>query len=518
MSPNVLIGIGGTGARVIEAMINLCAAGYGPDNLAVFIIDPDEGNGNLTRTKTLISLYQRCQQRFNPTAATENKLFRTTLKTPGNLVWSIFKQKGTRLKDYIKLESMDPHLADFATVLFSDDELLTNLEKGFRGHPSIGSVVMANPDQNEDPWTILWDDITNKKQNEVRVFLAGSVFGGTGAAGVPTIGSRNLIKFNENATIGKDKSRVLLGGALVLPYFSIERDDDTEESMFVTHYDFPIATKAALHYYNEKQLGFDQLYLIGDSLNQKVGKFSVGSQSQENQPHYIELVTALAAFDFFAQPPVEGEPEKLYFIASRENEMITWDSLPVARKDEQIGPRQVELKSQLLTMTTFAYAVCTYGQEILDRDHGGIKEPWYREHFEFNEKNDKDNIKNPRWGENKTDLKNFTDYLGKYFLPWVTLMDDYSQKVSLISRERICEGEVRVGATPTLADREKKKENIGHFTKARNPEGKNFDVFLNHGLNAVNISREKTLSAANRFVNLFYEAAMKFCKQNYNLQ
>ncbi|MCB0313427.1 MAG: hypothetical protein KDH84_09220, partial [Calditrichaeota bacterium] len=140
------------------------------------------------------------------------------------------------------------------------------------------------------------------------------------------------------------------------------------------------------------------------------------------------------------------------------------------------------------------------------------------EHFEFDEKNEKDNNKNPRWGENKTDLKNFTDYLSKYFLPWVTLMDDYSQKVSLISRERICEGDVRVGAAPTLADREKKKENIGHFTKERNPEGKNFDQFLTLGLLAVNISREKTLSAADRFVNIFYEAAMKFCKQNYNLQ
>lgn len=62
MSKNYLIGIGGTGARVVEAAVFMCAAGYGPDELSIFLIDPDKGNGNLARTTNLIDLYKDCKK------------------------------------------------------------------------------------------------------------------------------------------------------------------------------------------------------------------------------------------------------------------------------------------------------------------------------------------------------------------------------------------------------------------------------------------------------------------------
>jgi hypothetical protein len=185
MPKNYLIGIGGTGARVIEAVVHMCAAGYGPDELSLFIIDPDEGNGNLTRTKTLITLYQDCKKGFQPTPRT--KLFKTRLTTPEPLTWDIFKDQNTTLAYYINYKNMQQSkkdLADFVSVLFSEEELNTPLNEGFRGHPSIGSVVMANPPEDHYPWKMLWDDITtSQKPNDVRVFLVGSIFGGTGAAG-----------------------------------------------------------------------------------------------------------------------------------------------------------------------------------------------------------------------------------------------------------------------------------------------------------------------------------------------
>ena len=68
MPKNYLIGIGGTGARVIEAAVNLCAAGFGPDELSIFLIDPDAGNGNLTRTKNLITNYIKCRKQLQKQA------------------------------------------------------------------------------------------------------------------------------------------------------------------------------------------------------------------------------------------------------------------------------------------------------------------------------------------------------------------------------------------------------------------------------------------------------------------
>ncbi|NUQ41495.1 MAG: hypothetical protein HUU32_08895 [Calditrichaceae bacterium] len=517
MAYNVLVGIGGTGARVVEAMVHLCAAGYGPENLSIFLIDPDESNGNLTRTKTLITLYNLCRQSFNPSKAAEKQLFKTNIKIPETLVWKIFKDKNTTLSYYINLKTMTKELEDFASVLFSEVELNTILNEGFRGHPSIGSVVMSDPPQDEEPWTVLWDDIITQKQNDVRVFLAGSVFGGTGAAGVPTIGSQRLIKYNDKATIGAGKSRVLLGGALVLPYFSIEREDETDEKMYVTHYDFPIATKAALQYYNEKQLGFDQLYFIGDSLNQKIGKFSVGSMSQENQPHYIELVTALAATDFFEQPPLEGDPEKLYYIACRDDDSVTWESLPVSRNEQEIRQRQIDFKARLVTMSAFAYTFCTYGKDTLDKPHKDINDTWYREHFRFDENKEKERVKNPRWGENKTQLENFEKFLKHYYLAWLCSMDDNSDKVRLISKSKICEGSIQIGKEINLIDYNKKKDNLGDFLKEKSKK-EDFYVFINRFLNSVNITDEKTLSAANKYINIFYEAAMKFCAHNYHIQ
>lgn len=64
MPKNYLVGIGGTGARVIEAMVFMCAAGYGPDELSIFLVDPDKGNGNFRRTKELIETYTYCRRNY----------------------------------------------------------------------------------------------------------------------------------------------------------------------------------------------------------------------------------------------------------------------------------------------------------------------------------------------------------------------------------------------------------------------------------------------------------------------
>ena len=41
MPTNYVIGIGGTGARVVEARVHCCAAGLGPEQLSLLIVDPD---------------------------------------------------------------------------------------------------------------------------------------------------------------------------------------------------------------------------------------------------------------------------------------------------------------------------------------------------------------------------------------------------------------------------------------------------------------------------------------------
>ena len=42
-----IIAIGGTGAKFLESLIHLCAAGLGPEKISPIIIDPDTANGNI---------------------------------------------------------------------------------------------------------------------------------------------------------------------------------------------------------------------------------------------------------------------------------------------------------------------------------------------------------------------------------------------------------------------------------------------------------------------------------------
>jgi len=433
MPKNYLIGIGGTGARVVEATINLCAAGYGPDELSIFLIDPDAGNGNLTRTKTTITNYIKCRNSLQRTA--DIPIFKTHIKIPPDekgLVWEIFSDRGTTLSNFINYENTkqtQPELAEFASILFTRNELDTELNEGFRGHPSIGAVVMSNPPQDNYPFKMLFDDLAgSKKANDIRVFLVGSVFGGTGAAGFPTFGSKQILKFHPFAKLLENVSQILLGGALILPYFNFDPDPEAEktEKMFVTGNDFPIATKAALQYYNEKDLGFDQIYFIGDSLAQKVGKFSTGAKDQENMPHYIEVVSSLAAFDFFEQPEIKGETDKMLFTACRDNKTISWNDLPTSRDPLLIRQTQTALKSLMTNMTVFAYTFLTLGKKILNTQHKEIKDAWYAEYFRFNEKDEKEKVKDPRQMQHKDTLDVFSRFLSDYLF-WIAAMDDASR-------------------------------------------------------------------------------------------
>ena len=56
---NFIIGIGGTGAKGLEHLIHACSAGLGPSNLWAGMVDQDEANGNVSRTKILLNKFTR---------------------------------------------------------------------------------------------------------------------------------------------------------------------------------------------------------------------------------------------------------------------------------------------------------------------------------------------------------------------------------------------------------------------------------------------------------------------------
>jgi hypothetical protein len=177
--------------------------------------------------------------------------------------------------------------------------------------------------------------------------LTGSVFGGSGAAGVPTI-CRLLADELRGVT-----KNVRMGLALFLPYFSF-RPVEGEEVQADPNA-FATATAESLKYYDEgKFLEFCQsIYAVGDELRAEMSASAVGAAEQKNDPHYVELVAGLGAMRFMSGAEggeVEGEePHRLSTAQRLAPLTVRWADLP--RAGGNLKPI-----TQLQTMTLFAVA------------------------------------------------------------------------------------------------------------------------------------------------------------------
>lgn len=328
-----LIGIGGTGAKCLEAFVNLSGAGLLKDSQPVkmIFVDADVSCGNLQRTQKTVDLYTKAKK----IGFSDIGLLKNTIEAFDP--WSPVPENCSDLDDVFSRVSLinkkdNKALGLLYDTLFTEQERTTPLDKGFRGHPAIGAAVMsqAMETQQNEQWQKLEQEINNDK--DAKVFLFASVFGGTGAAGFPTIAKilkNHLKKDEEGNSIAK------FGGALVLPYFQFPPAPTSEEQeMQAKVSDFILNTKSALDYYNKSGVigdVFDSLYLVGDNDLTSMKEFSLGSNSQKNDAHFIEIYAAFAAFDFFNKS--EFDKASTWMIARGDDteetiDKITWDDFP----------------------------------------------------------------------------------------------------------------------------------------------------------------------------------------------
>lgn len=349
-----LIGIGGTGARCMEAFVHLCGAGLLKDSQSIQIVnvDADVSCGNLTKTQHTVELYRKAKAiGFGNSGMFKNDIEQTQL-------WDPVEDKCKTMDDIFQRKMLinkkeTKPLGFLYDSLFTEQERTTDLDMGFRGHPAIGSAVMNQKmDSQEEPWKDLLPKINADK--DARIFLFASVFGGTGAAGFPTIAKllhKVLHKDGDGNCIAK------IGGALVLPYFQFPAaSDNLTNEMQAKVEEFMLNTRSALDYYDESHiLGsvFTSIYMVGDNDLTPVKKFSLGSGEQKNEANYIEMYAALAAFDFFNKPTFESASVPMIAREVTGDGKITWEDLP----DSGAGPT---LKEQLGTFMKVLY-VYKYG-------------------------------------------------------------------------------------------------------------------------------------------------------------
>lgn len=506
------IGVGGTGARVAEALIHLCAAGLGPDELFLMLIDPDAGNGNLSRTTELIKKYQDIQKQAG-TRADDVNVFRTKIVTPNPEVWTIFEQQNQTLSAFITLnllEATAPPLKHFAEMLFTEEDLHEQLNEGFRGRPAIGAVVMAQPNADDPPWSEFWAEIAKiNRAEEAKVFVVGSIFGGTGAAGIPTLGAAAVIRDRAALDAEKQKSKIYLGSCLVLPYFTFDQNIPLEERtrLFVKPEDFPLATSSALYYYLTKQLSYDEMYLVGDSGAEVVGTFAAGSGTQKNRAHYVELAAGLSALDFYQHGEAAPNREKQYFISARNGSDINWDGLPSARHTHLVSAVQASVRYRLTAAAMFFYSLGAYGRETLDmltRDPRAVPPAWFKDHFGAAKGDARRDPRDPVQGEA---IRHVEEY-GQRYLHWLRDLTE-DQHVSLVKMRAMLDDSGALLPWRTAP--------VGQFI-AGEQQKVDFHRFVNDCLNSDSfVDGTAGEVAADRYLNLFALAANRFTNKHLNV-
>ena len=293
MAKLYVFGIGGTGSRVIKALTMLLSTGIDINNYEIvpIIIDPDESNGDVTRTIEILKSYQQLRNYLSFTDVDNNQFFKTKITD----IIPSFKLvlndiKNDRFKDYIEYNSLDTNNKALINLLFSEENLNSDMEVGFKGNPNIGSVVLNQFKQSQD-----FINFASSFGQEDRIFIISSIFGGTGASGFPLL-LKNIRNTDHNIPTWKYLQDAPVGAITMLPYFGVSPDETSkiDKSTFISK------TKAALSYYEDNVSGnqsLNALYYLGDTISNDYANHE-GASLQKNDAHFLELAAALAIIDF----------------------------------------------------------------------------------------------------------------------------------------------------------------------------------------------------------------------------
>ncbi|MCM1034881.1 MAG: hypothetical protein NC038_00020 [Paludibacter sp.] len=293
MSKLFVFGIGGTGSRVLKSLTMLLTAGIktNVDEIIPIIIDKDETNGDTVRTKRLIEVYMSTREKFvhdrDKFFSTKMTLLRYELEDKLCLPL-VDKQK--KFSDYIEIDKLPKEDRALVEALFSKKALDMETTEGFRGIPSIGSVVLNQFEKSD-----IFNTFANQFKKGDKIFIISSIFGGTGASGFPLL--VKTLRGNTNLTNWDSVQKAPIGALSVLPYFIVGKPNE-KGKVNVESDTFNAKAKAALAYYAETLDGqIDEMYYVGDKKFSTYA-YSAGGSKQQNHAQFTELVAALSVIDF----------------------------------------------------------------------------------------------------------------------------------------------------------------------------------------------------------------------------
>ncbi|MGL5891040.1 MAG: hypothetical protein ACRC3B_14220, partial [Bacteroidia bacterium] len=235
----------------------------------------------------------------------------------GSVAFKLNDVTNSQFSDYIGLDSMSEANRLMMEFLFSGKSvnkhgkeinlLKIDMEIGFVGNPNVGSVVLNQIRDSEE-----FIQFANAFTDKDRIFIISSIFGGTGAAGFPSL-LKNIRDAQNNPRVTNKEfiRQAPIGALTVLPYFNVQASESSpiQVSQFIGK------TKAALRYY-EKSVNpsVNAMYYIADRPD-KPYENDAGNGGQKNEAHLIELFGALSVIDFLEKSAddlvnINGKPVK----------------------------------------------------------------------------------------------------------------------------------------------------------------------------------------------------------------
>ena len=334
-----VIAIGGTGMRCLESFTHLCAIGmFDNQEIEILTLDTDATNGNKARVEGLIENYNRIKTygtTENDKGGTPNSNTFFSAKLNLHKYWTNYSdEKRNNFKALSQIDQGTVNVQETNKLLadlFLDTDTVQefDLSHGYRAQTHLGSMLMyhgivesarncaqGKADKPELDLEKFCDKLV-AAGTSARVFILGSIFGGTGASSIPVI-PKALKKFaevrsNNQSTINIEN--VKFGANLLTEYFTFKKPDNTEKkdkknSVIADSSFFPLNSQAALQFYQADptvKKCYKTLYHIGWPLISKraddeaAGKTITGGEAQKNGCHVTELLSACAAYDFFTR-------------------------------------------------------------------------------------------------------------------------------------------------------------------------------------------------------------------------
>lgn len=289
MANHFLVFIGGTGAKCAEAFVQLAACGAmgGPENTYhILTLDVDATNGNRMLAIEALARYRLLREQFPATG----QFAGSTLLGPNLVHYDWHVQLPDNFPNAAGVNCLHAMRAQnnaeeetLMRLLYTDEEMGFDFSReGFHAIPALGAPVLQHILEQGlalGGCQAFVDALRAETGVNSRLILVGSIFGGTGACGIPAVTRYLTDKTRDIAMAGN----LLTCGVLLLPYYHFAEPGEGD-ALGVHARKFYNNARGALAFYRdmEQELGYERLYLIGSPLDFNMGAYRPGMESQKN--------------------------------------------------------------------------------------------------------------------------------------------------------------------------------------------------------------------------------------------